>query len=262
MKSNKNVIGVDAVNKALEILNCFTEKNEALTITKIANITGDHKSRISRISKSLENFGYIRKIKSGEFKIGHTIPRLFEIYESSFNLKNSIKAELDFISSKTKETASFFVRQNDVRVCIQSSSPNKSIRHQEVIGDKKPINKGSSGHVLSAYNNLEIKDKDDVLKNGYAMTFGERDSEMASISVPIAIRQSLPAYGNEIILMMKGTSLASTVTLMDLTGVAKYIISTTFKPIEVFIVAGGIYLFMTFLIHNLIKYLEKKYSFQ
>ena len=81
------------------------------------------------------------------------------------------------------------------------------------------------------------------------------------IQIPIAIRQSLPAYGNEIILMMKGTSLASTVTLMDLTGVAKYIISTTFKPIEVFIVAGGIYLFMTFIIHNMIKFLEKKYSF-
>ena len=81
------------------------------------------------------------------------------------------------------------------------------------------------------------------------------------IQIPIAIRQSLPAYGNEIILMMKGTSLASTVTIMDLTGVAKYIISTTFKPIEVFIIAGGIYLFMTFVIHNIIKYLEKKYSF-
>ena len=82
------------------------------------------------------------------------------------------------------------------------------------------------------------------------------------IQIPIAIRQSLPAYGNEIILMLKGTSLASTVTLMDITGVAKYIISTTFKPIEVFIIAGSIYLFMTFLIHNLIKYLEKKYSFE
>ena len=81
------------------------------------------------------------------------------------------------------------------------------------------------------------------------------------VQIPIAIRQSLPAYGNEIILMLKGTSLASTVTLMDLTGVAKYIISTTFKPIEVFIVAGGIYLFITFIIHNVIKFLEKKYSY-
>jgi octopine/nopaline transport system permease protein len=82
------------------------------------------------------------------------------------------------------------------------------------------------------------------------------------IQIPVAIRQSLPAYGNEIILMMKGTSLASTVTLMDLTGVAKHIVSTTYKPLEIFITAGCIYLLMTFLIHNLIKYLERKYSFQ
>ncbi len=78
------------------------------------------------------------------------------------------------------------------------------------------------------------------------------------IQLPIAIKQSLPAYGNEMILMLKGTSLASTVTLMDITGVAKYIISTTFKPVEVFIVAGSIYLLITFLIHNFIKFNEKK----
>ena len=81
------------------------------------------------------------------------------------------------------------------------------------------------------------------------------------IKFPLAIRQSLPAYGNEMILMLKGTSLASTVTLMDLTGVAKFIISTTFKPIEIFIVAGSIYLFMTFLIHTFIKLIEKKLDF-
>ena len=81
------------------------------------------------------------------------------------------------------------------------------------------------------------------------------------IKLPIAIRQSLPAYGNEMILMLKGTSLASTVTLLDLTGVAKHIISTTFRPVEVFIVAGSIYLLMTFIIHNFIKFLEKKYNF-
>ena len=95
----------------------------------------------------------------------------------------------------------------------------------------------------------------------FALNTGAYTSEILRSAFPIAIRQSLPAYGNEIILMLKGTSLASTVTLMDLTGVAKYIISTTFKPIEVFIVAGSIYLFMTFIIHNLIKFLERKYNY-
>ena len=82
------------------------------------------------------------------------------------------------------------------------------------------------------------------------------------IKLPIAIKQSLPAYGNEMVLMLKGTSLASTVTLLDLTGVAKHIISTTFRPIEVFIVAGSIYLLMTFVIHNFIKFLERRYDYE
>ena len=82
------------------------------------------------------------------------------------------------------------------------------------------------------------------------------------IKLPVAIRQSLPAYGNEMILMLKGTSLASTVTLLDLTGVAKHIISTTFRPVEVFVVAGSIYLIMTFIIHNFIKIMEKKFDYQ
>ena len=79
------------------------------------------------------------------------------------------------------------------------------------------------------------------------------------IQLPIAIKQSLPAYGNEMILMLKGTSLASTVTLLDLTGTAKYIISTHFNPVEVFVFVGSIYLFFTFLIHTFVKYLERKF---
>jgi len=82
------------------------------------------------------------------------------------------------------------------------------------------------------------------------------------IKLPIAIKQSLPAYGNEMILMLKGTSLASTVTLLDLTGVAKHIISTTFRPVEVFILAGSIYLLMAFAVHNFIKLLEKRYDYK
>ena len=116
-----------------------------------------------------------------------------------------------------------------------------------------------------AYTSEILRSAFQTIKPGYieaGKSLGiSKNNIFYKIQIPIAIRQSLPAYGNEIILMLKGTSLASTVTLMDLTGVAKYIISTTFKPIEVFIVAGSIYLFFTFIIHNVIKYLEKKYSY-
>ncbi|EWY42393.1 ABC transporter permease [Skermanella stibiiresistens SB22] len=76
------------------------------------------------------------------------------------------------------------------------------------------------------------------------------------IVAPIAVRQALPAYGNEIILMVKASSLASTITLLEITGIARRIISQSFAVFEVFIVAGAIYLLINFLITRLIRYAE------
>lgn len=80
------------------------------------------------------------------------------------------------------------------------------------------------------------------------------------IIFPIAIRQALPAYGNEIILMVKSTSLASTITLMEVTGIARSIIAQTFAPVEIFIVAGAIYLAINFVIIQGLRHLEWRLS--
>ncbi len=72
------------------------------------------------------------------------------------------------------------------------------------------------------------------------------------IIFPVAIRQALPAYGNELMLMVKATSLASTITIIELTGMAKQIIAETYRPIEVFLIAGGIYLFINFIISRVV----------
>ncbi len=76
------------------------------------------------------------------------------------------------------------------------------------------------------------------------------------IVFPIAVRQALPAYGNEIILMVKATSLASIVTMMEVTGIAHKLISQTFRAVEIFIVAGAIYLVLNFLVTRIIAALE------
>jgi octopine/nopaline transport system permease protein len=73
---------------------------------------------------------------------------------------------------------------------------------------------------------------------------------------PIAVRQALPAYGNEIILMVKATSLASIITMMEVTGIAQKLISQTFRAVEIFIVAGAIYLALNFLVTRVIMALE------
>ena len=78
------------------------------------------------------------------------------------------------------------------------------------------------------------------------------------VTLPITFRQALPAYGNELILMVKASSLISIITLMEITGIARTIISKTYAPVEIFLVAGSIYLFINFLIVMSVNLAEKK----
>lgn len=64
------------------------------------------------------------------------------------------------------------------------------------------------------------------------------------IILPRAFGIVMPAYGNELILMLKGSALASTITLLDLTGAARTIIARTYTPLEIFLAAGVIYLLL------------------
>jgi octopine/nopaline transport system permease protein len=77
------------------------------------------------------------------------------------------------------------------------------------------------------------------------------------LTFPIAMRQALPAYGNEIILMVKASSLASTITILEITGIAKTIIASSFRPVEVFIVAGAFYLLMNFVVTQAVRLTEE-----
>lgn len=62
------------------------------------------------------------------------------------------------------------------------------------------------------------------------------------VILPRAARLALPAYANEVVLMLKGSALASTITLLELTGTARTIIAKTYLPVETFLAAGLIYL--------------------
>lgn len=76
------------------------------------------------------------------------------------------------------------------------------------------------------------------------------------IIFPIAIRQALPAYGNELISMVQSTSLCSIITLMDITGIAAQIISDTYRALEVFLVTGLLYLLINLVISRLVMLAE------
>jgi His/Glu/Gln/Arg/opine family amino acid ABC transporter permease subunit len=80
------------------------------------------------------------------------------------------------------------------------------------------------------------------------------------VILPRAFSIVLPAYSNEVIILLKGTALASTITLMDLMGQAQFISSNTYMPIQVFVIAGLIYYLLTLAITWIFRLLERRYN--
>jgi His/Glu/Gln/Arg/opine family amino acid ABC transporter permease subunit len=78
------------------------------------------------------------------------------------------------------------------------------------------------------------------------------------IVMPKAMRIALPAYGNEVVFLLQATSLVSTITLLDLTGVARRVIAQTFAVYEVFIAAALVYLVMVYTLVFLFRWVERR----
>ncbi|OOF55803.1 arginine transporter permease subunit ArtM [Rodentibacter genomosp. 2] len=78
------------------------------------------------------------------------------------------------------------------------------------------------------------------------------------ILIPYALKRALPSYSNEIILVFKGTALASTITIMDIMGYARQLYGTEYDALTIYGIAGGIYLIITGIATLLLRKLENK----
>jgi len=87
-----------------------------------------------------------------------------------------------------------------------------------------------------------------------------RNQRFVHITTPIAIRLALPAYGNEIIGLLKGTALLSLIAMNDITGVARTIVAKTFAPYEIFISAALVYLCLTWVIQFGVRGAERHFN--
>ncbi|WFE75803.1 ABC transporter permease [Roseinatronobacter sp. S2] len=80
------------------------------------------------------------------------------------------------------------------------------------------------------------------------------------VTLPIAVRQALPAYSNEVISMLKSTALVSMISLMDVTGIAREAVAETWRAVEIFLCAGLIYLVLSLIVTRLTDRIERTLS--
>ncbi len=81
---------------------------------------------------------------------------------------------------------------------------------------------------------------------------------MLKIILPQAYRAILPAIGNELVLVMKGSTLASAVTVMEMTGAARVFVAKSYAPFETFLIAGGIYLLLGAIFGRVFRFIEAR----
>lgn len=196
---------VEAVERALTVLNSFHADRPVMTLGEIAGATGFYKSTILRLTASLERLGYVVRDESGVFRLGPALVRLGSIYRAGFNLGEAIRPELRRLVTATGETASFYIREGQSRVCLFRHNSPHSARHHLDEGAALPMTAGASAHVLLAFSDADTanaktvssrtakaKSAKDfsakelaVQQRGHYISLGERDPHVASVAVPV-----------------------------------------------------------------------------
>ena len=176
---------VEAVERALAVLDAFHADRPTMTLGEIAVATGFYKSTILRLAASLERCGYIVREGNGVFRLGPTLWRLGSIYRAGFNLGGTIRPELRRLVEASGETASFYVREGRSRVCLFRHNSPQSARHHLDEGAELPLNAGASAHVLVAFSDGRGSRSKAVQQRGYCISLGERDPQVAAVAVPI-----------------------------------------------------------------------------
>jgi DNA-binding IclR family transcriptional regulator len=177
--------GAASVDRAFTIMSVFDKDAPFLTLAEISRRTGFYKSTILRLISSLEKAGFVRKSLDGRYSVGPEPLRLSSLYQSSFRLRDILLPHLEHLSKASSETSSFYICDNSWRVILYRVEPSRAVRVSVREGDRFPIQYGASGKVLSAFTQIENPLFQDVREQMWAESFGERDPETSSVSVPV-----------------------------------------------------------------------------
>ena len=175
--------GVAAVDRALSILDALTE--DRVSLAEISKRTGLYKSTVLRLLKSLEKAGYALRTPEGMYRLGSKVLLLGGLYQRHFKTSDIVPPVLEQLAADVQEGASFYVCDDEHRICLHRVESSRAIRDSVHIGDRLPLSVGAAGHVLRAFNGARGARLDEVRQKMFAASYGERDAETAAIAAPV-----------------------------------------------------------------------------
>lgn len=177
--------GVAAVDRALTVLGALAEGGGPVSLAELARRTGLYKSTILRLCFSLEKAGYLGRLDDGRFRLGPQCLNLGAAYRRSFDLGAYVMPILTRLRDLTGESASFYVREGNSRICLYRVESFHIVRNMVSVGDMVPLDRGAAGRLILAYDGADDAAARQIRDDGHAVSHGERDSETAAVAAPV-----------------------------------------------------------------------------
>jgi len=157
----------------------------------LAQRSGLSKSTILRLANSLIWKGFLYRDSGGHFLLGPELARLGALVAAPPSLADVIRPALKRLSEQAQETASFYVRDGEERICLFRENSPRSARHHLEEGSRHPLGQGAAGLVLRAESGETSATARDVRKRGWALSLGDRDPELAAVACALRDQQGI-----------------------------------------------------------------------
>lgn len=179
---------VAAVERALRVLDVFRKGRSSLSLAEIVSATGLLKTTVFRLLLTLENTGYLVRLPDGRFQLGAVFMQFGAAYREAFRLQDHILPVMQRLAEITGESASFYVREGEQRLCLLRVDSKQPVRDVVPPGTILPIDDTAASQILREYRDVKNpsafieKDCCELIK----ATVGKGTTpQVASVSAPV-----------------------------------------------------------------------------
>lgn len=176
--------GVAAADRALAILSAFRKGDRHLSLAVLSERTGLVKSTIMRLAVSLEAQGFLARTPEGGYRLDAELLRLGSIYRDAFGLEAHVLPVLEALVARTGETAGFYVRHGERRLCLFRVDSPHLLRMHVRPGETLAMDDSATAQVLRAFGRRPLAAKARAMALP-VWTSGATDPDTASLAMPV-----------------------------------------------------------------------------
>lgn len=176
---------VNAVARALAILTAFEGDELYLPLAELARRTGMHKPTVLRLARTLAAARFLVRRDDGAWRLGPAAGWIGSRYQAQFDLDSAIEPILRRLSAVTRERASFYVFEGNLRSCLMRCEGIGKLKSHIRTGEVFPLDRGSAGRVILAALGEPGDLYERIRRRGFHITRGERNTDVASVSAAV-----------------------------------------------------------------------------